>query len=77
MFLPLTFTEREDGGLMRTNWLAVYGGVLAGLAIAQDQPVIYPGVTVAASYGYNISGRTDRVKGFLVKIEDPRALKKP
>jgi hypothetical protein len=49
----------------------------AGGGLAQDQRVVYPGVTVAASYGYNISGRTDRVKGFLVKIDDPQALRNP
>ena len=49
--------------------------VCAGLA--QDQHTVYPGVTVSASYAYDISGRTDRIKGFLIKVGDPQTLKNP
>lgn len=38
---------------------------------------VYPGVTVDASYSYYMSGRTDRVKGFLIRVDNARALNNP
>jgi hypothetical protein len=43
----------------------------------ERQDSVYPGVTVDASYSYHMSGRTDRVKGFLIKIDDVQSLKNP
>ena len=44
----------------------------------QDQQAgVYRGVTVAPSYSYHMSGRTDWVKGYLIRLDDPQAVKNP
>jgi hypothetical protein len=80
---PRTGTRAERCAAMRKQrWrrqtcIGAYllASVCAGLA--QDQHAVYPGVTVSASYAYDISGRTDRIKGFLIKVGDPQTLKNP
>jgi len=37
----------------------------------------YQGVTIAPSYSYYMSGRTDRVKGYVIKVDDVKHLKNP
>jgi hypothetical protein len=37
----------------------------------------YQGLTVAAPYSYHLSGRTDRIRGYVVKIDDTRQLTAP
>ena len=37
----------------------------------------YQGITVAPSYSYYMSGRTDRVKGYVIKVDDVKHLKNP
>ena len=45
---------------------------------AQDQvESYYQGITIAPTYSYHLSGRTDRVKGYLIKIDDISILKNP
>jgi hypothetical protein len=45
---------------------------------AQDQvKSYYQGITIAPTYSYHLSGRTDRVKGYLIKIDDISILKNP
>ena len=45
---------------------------------AQDQvDSYYQGITIAPTYSYHLSGRTDRVKGYLIKIDDISILKNP
>ena len=45
---------------------------------AQDQvESYYQGITIAPTYSYHLSGRTDRVKGYLVKIENINSLVNP
>ena len=58
---------------------AVFSLTLPGYAATtrEQQRDVYPGVTVDASYSYHMSGRTDRVKGFLIRIDDVRTLKNP
>jgi hypothetical protein len=60
------------GFLVLVGLLPSYAGPAQG-----RQDPIYPGVTVDASYSYHMSGRTDRVKGFLIKIDDVQSLKNP
>jgi hypothetical protein len=37
----------------------------------------YRGVTIAPSYSYYMSGRTDRIKGYLIRIDDPVKINNP
>ncbi|HSB17726.1 MAG TPA: hypothetical protein VLE22_24975 [Bryobacteraceae bacterium] len=43
---------------------------------AQEQRA-YRGVTVSPSYSYHMSGRTDWIKGYFVRIDDPQAIRNP
>jgi hypothetical protein len=43
----------------------------------QVQPEYYQGIPVVAGYSYHLSGRTDRVEGYLVKINDLKSLGSP
>jgi hypothetical protein len=40
-------------------------------------PEYYQGIPVVAGYFYHLSGRTDRIEGYLVKIDDPKLLASP
>jgi hypothetical protein len=42
-----------------------------------SKEVIYQGITIAPSYSYYLSGRTDRVKGYIIKIDNVKELKNP
>jgi len=42
-----------------------------------EQSSFVQGLSVVASYGYNLSGRTDRVQGFLFKIDDVNKMSNP
>ena len=37
----------------------------------------YQGITIAPTYSYYMSGRTDRMKGYLIRINDPAIIKNP
>jgi hypothetical protein len=37
----------------------------------------YQGITIAPTYGYYMSGRTDRVKGYLIRIDNPTGISNP
>ena len=43
----------------------------------QVQPEYYQGIPVVAGYFYHLSGRTDRVEGYLVKIDNLNILSRP
>ncbi|MEJ2637762.1 MAG: hypothetical protein P8184_21070 [Calditrichia bacterium] len=43
----------------------------------QGSETIYQGITIAPTYAYHLSGRTDRVKGYLVKIDNVKSLAAP
>ncbi|HQG46214.1 MAG TPA: hypothetical protein PLG50_11205, partial [bacterium] len=48
------------------------------LAAAQGPgPVAYQAVTVPPSYAYHLSGRSDRVHGYVVKIDDLTRMQRP
>jgi len=50
----------------------------AALAAAQGPATAwYQAVTVPPSYAYHLSGRSDRVHGYVVKIDDPAGLRTP
>jgi hypothetical protein len=37
----------------------------------------YQGITIAPTYAYYMSGRTDRIKGYLVRIDNPKNINNP
>jgi len=43
----------------------------------QKLEIYYQGITIAPTYGYYMSGRTDRVKGYLIRIDDPAKINNP
>ena len=59
--------------------IAIFLVLAAALSLytQQSPESYYQGITFAPSYSYHMSGRTDRVKGFLVKIDDLQGLKNP
>jgi hypothetical protein len=74
------------GIIMGKKWKLFFAGILFLWSIgiisfactksSISQPY-YQGLTVAAPYSYHLSGRTDRIKGFVVKIDDTRQLAAP
>jgi len=58
------------------EFLLAYVTLLAfPCTLADGQP--YQGITVSPSYSYHLSGRTNRVKGYIVKIDNIVRLKNP
>jgi hypothetical protein len=43
----------------------------------QQLQIYYQGITIAPPYSYYMSGRTDRVKGYLIRIDDPAKIDNP
>jgi len=57
-------------------WLGLL--LAAGSAAAQaPAAAVYPAVTVPPSYAYHLSGRSDRIHGYVVKIDDPAMVSTP
>lgn len=63
------------------NILMMASGIIAMssifLSCTKAEKDYLQGIPVVASYGYNLSGRTDRVKGYLFKIENIRKVHDP
>ncbi len=58
--------------------VSILASGLFSFALAQQNSgTYYQGVTIAPTYSYHLSGRTDRVKGYLVKIDDLSSLANP
>jgi len=47
------------------------------ISCEQVQPEYYQGIPVVAGYSYHLSGKTDRIEGYLVKIDDPKVMTNP
>ncbi len=71
---------------MGKKWKLFFVGILILLSIGiipvackktEVSQSYYQGLTVAAPYSYHLSGRTDRIRGFVVKIDDTRQLTAP
>jgi hypothetical protein len=67
---------------MKTRWyvllfVSVILTVTLSLFAQQNQETYYQGITFAPSYSYHLAGRTDRIKGFLVKIDNVLDLQNP
>ena len=59
------------------KWIIVFVIVCMIFSCARNKKRFYQGITVSPSYSYDMSGRTDRVKGYIIKIDDIKTLKDP
>ncbi len=64
---------------MRNAVLCTLGCLAAACRLSAQIPEqsAYQGVTVSPSYSYHMSGRTDWVKGYLIRIDNPQAVRNP
>ena len=53
------------------------GLTFMGCKKSEVLPKFYQGITVAAPYSYHLSGRSDRIRGYLVKVDDTKQLPNP
>lgn len=58
-------------------WVVILSAVLLVPSNARGEEIIYQGITIAPSYSYYLSGRTDRVRGYIIRIDNVKSLKKP
>ena len=60
----------------------VIGGVLLLVALTLccgkgEEQKYYQGITTSTSYGYDLSGRTDRIQGYIMNIPNSKSLANP
>ena len=60
-----------------TKFLLACVTFLASSCALPEEGQFYQGITVSPSYSYHLSGRTNRVKGYIVKIDNIVRLKNP
>lgn len=67
-----------EAALRRTISLVIFLGLISlmGCGNQANQP-IYVGVSVAPSYAYYMTGRTDLLKGYVIRVDRPKELQSP
>jgi hypothetical protein len=61
----------------KTGCLAVSFILVVSCSSHKPPSNYFQGVTIAPSYSYYLSGRTDRVTGFVIAVDEPGAIGSP
>ncbi|MEX0680666.1 MAG: hypothetical protein WD097_04730 [Balneolales bacterium] len=75
--MKLTKYEKLAASVFVCGIITLLLAVRSGMASFEERTPYYQCVTVAPPYSYNLSGRTDRVVGYLVNIDNPDDLNNP